>query len=55
MSDQLSVVQALAAVMEDVREGEELTVYRFELSQDGDLVPGSVHSLQRKLRTWRSS
>ena len=30
--------------------GEELTVFRFELSDSGDLVPGSVHDLQRSLR-----
>jgi hypothetical protein len=50
-----SARQLLASNIELVREGEELTVYRFRLSEDGDLVPGSVHSLQRKLRTWRSS
>jgi len=32
-----------------------VTVYRFRLSEDGSLVPGSVHSLQRNLRAWRSS
>jgi len=50
-----SARQLLASHIELTREGEELTVYRFRLSEDGDLVPGSVHSLQRKLRTWRSS
>jgi hypothetical protein len=50
-----SARQLLASNIELVREGEELTVYRFRLSDEGDLVPGSVHSLQRKLRTWRSS
>ena len=30
--------------------GEELTVFRFELSEGGDLIPGSVHDLQRYLR-----
>ncbi len=47
--------QLLASKIELVREGEELTVYRFRLSEDGSLVPGSVHSLQRNLRAWRSS
>jgi hypothetical protein len=47
--------QLLASQVELVREGEELTVYRFELSANGDLVPGSVHSLQRRLRAWGSS
>jgi hypothetical protein len=50
-----SARQLLASKIELVREGEELTVYRFRLSEDGSLVPGSVHSLQRNLRAWRSS
>jgi hypothetical protein len=50
-----SARQLLASNIELTREGEELTVYRFKLSEQGDLEPGSVHSLQRKLRTWRSS
>ena len=47
--------QLLASKVELGREGQELTVYRFRLSESGDLVPGSVHSLQRELRTWRAS
>jgi hypothetical protein len=47
--------QLLASEVELARVGEELTVYRFELSADGDLVPGSVHNLQRDLRAWKSS
>ena len=47
--------QLLASEVELVREGEELTVYRFELGESGDLVAGSVHSLQRKLRELGSS
>jgi hypothetical protein len=50
-----SARQLLASHIELVREGEELTVYRFKLSEGGDLVSGSVHSLQRQLRSWRSS
>jgi hypothetical protein len=50
-----SARQLLASKVELTREGEELTVYRFRLSADGDLVPGSVHSLQRNLRAWRAS
>jgi hypothetical protein len=50
-----SARQLLASKIELMREGEELTVYRFRLSEEGDLVPGSVHSLQRNLRAWRSS
>lgn len=50
-----SARQLLASKIELIREGEELTVYRFRLSEDGSLVPGSVHSLQRNLRAWRAS
>jgi hypothetical protein len=45
--------QLLASKIDLAREGEELTVYRFELSDDGGLVPGSVHNLQRNLRTFK--
>jgi hypothetical protein len=48
-----SARQLLASKIELMREGEELTVYRFRLSADGSLVAGSVHSLQRNLRAWR--
>jgi hypothetical protein len=47
--------QLLASKIELGREGAEVTVYRFRLSDEGNLVPGSVHSLQRELRAWRSS
>jgi hypothetical protein len=47
--------QLLASQIDLGREGEELTVYRFKLSEAGDLVPGSVHHLQRNLRAWGSS
>ena len=47
--------QLLASKIELVTEGAEITVYRFRLSDEGDLVPGSVHSLQRDLRALRSS
>lgn len=33
-----------------LREGEEITVFRFSLDSEGELVPGSVHSLYRPLR-----
>jgi hypothetical protein len=46
-----SARQLLASEIELSREGQELTVYRFELDDDGGLVPGSVHSLQRDLRS----
>lgn len=44
-----SAKQILAAMIDLTREGEELTVFRFRLSDDGDLVPGSVHDLKRPL------
>ena len=47
--------QLLASEIELVREGEELTVYRFKLSEAGDLVAGSVHNLQHNLRAGGSS
>jgi hypothetical protein len=47
--------QLLASKVELVREGQELTVYRFRLAEGGELVSGSVHALQRDLRAWRSS
>jgi hypothetical protein len=33
------------------REGQERTVFRFRLDENGGLVPGSVNSLQRQLRS----
>jgi hypothetical protein len=50
-----SARQLLTSKVELTHEGQELTVYRFKLSKDGDLVPGSVHSLQRNLRSWKAS
>jgi hypothetical protein len=47
--------QLLASKVELGHEGQELTIYRFRLTEAGELVPGSVHSLQRDLRSWRSS
>jgi hypothetical protein len=47
--------QLLASKVELVREGQEITVYRFRLAEGGQLVSGSVHALQRDLRAWRSS
>lgn len=46
--------QLLVTKIELVREGQELTVYRFKLEREGHLVPGSVHNLHRKLRAWRT-
>jgi hypothetical protein len=45
--------QVLASKVLLVREGEELTVFRFRLSDAGALVAGSVHSLDKPLRTGR--
>ena len=47
--------QLLASDVLLVSEGEEVTVYRFDLNEDGDLVAGSVHSLYKALRTWSAS
>lgn len=45
--------QLLATTIDLDREGQELTAYRFKLSDAGDLQPGSVHSLPIPLRAWR--
>ncbi len=50
-----SAKQILAANVELVREGQELTVFRFRLDAAGALVPGSVTSLQKPLRDWQPS
>jgi hypothetical protein len=47
--------QLLASDVLLVSEGEEMTVYRFDLTEDGDLVAGSVHSLHKALRAWSGS
>jgi hypothetical protein len=47
--------QLLASKVLLVREGEELTVYRFGLTEAGALVAGSVHSLQTPLRAGRKT
>ena len=36
-------------------EGKEVTVFRFELDDKGELVKGSVDQLQTELRTYRGS
>lgn len=45
--------QLLTTKVELRREGEELTAFRFKLDEKGRLVPGTVHSLYRPLRTGR--
>ena len=47
--------QLLASKVLLVREGEEMTVYRFRLTESGALVAGSVHSLDKPLRVGRKS
>jgi hypothetical protein len=54
-TEQDATRQLLASTVELVREGQELTVFRFRLDAGGDLVPGSVSSLQRPLRDWQPS
>jgi hypothetical protein len=51
----LAARQLLASKALLVREGEEMTVYRFRLSEAGSLVAGSVHSLDKPLRAGRKS
>lgn len=51
-----SAKQILASKVELTRAGQEITVFRFKLeAQTGKLVAGSVHSLQRPLRSARKS
>jgi hypothetical protein len=50
---QESARQLLATRIDLKREGQELTVFRFAIDDDGDLVPGSVTSLQRPIRDWK--
>ena len=50
-----STKQILASEVELTREGEEMTVYRFQLTEAGALVGGSVHSLFKELRSRRKS
>lgn len=45
--------QLLKATVELAREGQELTVFRFRLDARGELEPGSVHALQKNLRSAR--
>ncbi len=47
--------QLLASKVLLAHEGEEMTVYRFRLSEAGALVAGSVHSLRKPLRAGAKS
>ncbi len=50
-ADPNSAIQPIATEpAELVRVGQELTVVRFSLDDSGNLVPGSIHHLQRGLR-----
>ena len=51
----LAARQLLASKVQLAREGEEMTVYRFRLTEAGALVAGSVHSLDKPLRAGRKS
>src|SRR3546814_4795707 len=42
--------QLVTTTVELKKENEELTAFRFRLDNDGNLVRGSVHSLQKPLR-----
>ena len=46
-----SAKRLVVAKLELGHQGEEITAFRFTLDADGGLVPGSVHNLQRGLRT----
>lgn len=52
-TEQESARQLLATKVALAREGQEVTVFRFRLDEYGELVPGSVSSLHRPLRTWK--
>jgi hypothetical protein len=47
--------QILMSKVELAREGQERTVFRFKLTETGAIVPGSVNSLQRPLRSGTKS
>jgi hypothetical protein len=45
--------QILTSSIDMMAENQETTVYRFKLTEAGELVPGSVNSLPKALRKWR--
>jgi hypothetical protein len=45
--------QILTSSIDLMTENQETTVYRFKLTEAGELVPGSVNSLPKPLRKWR--
>ncbi len=48
-----SAKQILISSIDLMAENQETTVYRFKLTEAGELVPGSVNSLPKPLRKWR--
>jgi hypothetical protein len=48
-----SAKQILTSSIDLMTENQETTVYRFKLTEAGELVPGSVNSLPKPLRKWR--
>ncbi|MGF7209459.1 hypothetical protein GGE65_004056 [Skermanella aerolata] len=48
-----SAKQILTSSVDLMAENQETTVYRFKLTEAGELVPGSVNSLPKPLRKWR--
>jgi len=48
-----SAKQILTSSIDLMAENQEVTVYRFKLTEAGELVPGSVNSLPKSLRKWR--
>ena len=54
-SSELPARQILMSKVDLAREGQEKTVFRFKLTEGGIVVPGSVNSLQRPLRSGTKS
>ena len=48
-----SAKQILTSSIDLMAENQETTVYRFKLTEAGELVPSSVNSLPKPLRKWR--
>jgi hypothetical protein len=48
-----SAKQILTSSIDMMAENQETTVYRFKLTEAGELVPSSVNSLPKPLRKWR--
>jgi hypothetical protein len=53
-SPEAGTKQLLTTSVDLRRENQEVTAFRFRLDERGQLVPGSVHSLYRELRTARA-